>query len=358
MSTVHEIYIRTFEELECILDKRESAALNVALQLLMRRHKETSQTRENLQSLRTSVRDLNSVPDEIVSYLSVCESYFFASTIGLSTPMRSLLYKLSKVADVSELTDGQIGQMSTEGRLDAAWCAVKGVQSHIEKEWPSIVGAYFRAKLVLLQRSKYLEEINGLLGKRLIWAKLEKYEEKKMKLQVDVDKVNIFAKQLKDIDERIAQLTDVAEVTTEPEEEMGDKNRGSQSGGVSIGSIGKLTGNIVEGTQNFTGTIVGDDQINTAAPASTDIDAALRSLTELAISVERRAEAEEKLSALKKEAVKGHAANDSVIAKLVDQLIELVPRAASAVVDAFANPILSSLAGPVTQVVLNKLRGS
>jgi hypothetical protein len=67
---------------------------------------------------------------------------------------------------------------------------------------------------------------------------------------------------------------------------------------------------------------------------------------------------EEKLSALKKEAVKGHAANDSVIAKLVDQLIELVPRAASAVVDAFANPILSSLAGPVTQVVLNKLRGS
>ena len=274
--------------------------------------------------------------------------------------MRSLLYKLSKVADVSELTDGQIGQMSTEGRLEFAWSAVKGVQSHIEKEWPGIVWAYFRAKLVLLQRSKYLEEINGLLAKRLTLAKLEKYNETQIKLQVDVDKVNIFTKKLKDIDERIAQLTDVAQVTTEPEEEMGDKNRGGQSGGMSIGSIRKLTGNIVEGTQNFTGTIVGDDQINTAAPASTDIDAALRSLTEavLAISVERRAEAEEKLSALKKEAVKGHAANDSVIAKLVDQLIELVPRAASAVVGAFANPILSSLAGPVTQVVLNKLRGS
>ena len=79
MSTVHEIYIRTFEELECILDKRESAALNVALQLLMRRHKETSQTRENLQGLRSSVRDLNSVPDEIVSYLRVCEFVFFFS---------------------------------------------------------------------------------------------------------------------------------------------------------------------------------------------------------------------------------------------------------------------------------------
>jgi len=46
-----------------------------------------------------------------------------------------------------------------------------------------------------------------------------------------------------------------------------------------------------------------------------------------------------------------------VIAKLVDGLVGLVPAATSAVVSAFATPILAGIAGPVTGFVLDKLRG-
>ncbi len=67
-------------------------------------------------------------------------------------------------------------------------------------------------------------------------------------------------------------------------------------------------------------------------------------------------ESEVKLGALKQEASKGNNANDGVIAKLVDGLVELVPGAASAVVSAFATPILGGLVGPATDFVLKKLR--
>ena len=57
-------------------------------------------------------------------------------------------------------------------------------------------------------------------------------------------------------------------------------------------------------------------------------------------------EAEAKLAALKQEAAKGKEADDGVIAKLVDGLVELVPGAASAVVSAFATPILGGYRRP------------
>ena len=121
-----------------------------------------------------------------------------------------------------------------------------------------------------------------------------------------------------------------------------------QSGGVNIsGSVGSVGGDIV-----------GRDKI-TGALSKAEIDDALRPLAEAIGSApaERRAEAEEKLASLKQETVKGKAANDGVVAKLVDGLVGLVPGAASTVVSAFATPILSGVAGPVTQFVLDKLRG-
>jgi hypothetical protein len=70
-----------------------------------------------------------------------------------------------------------------------------------------------------------------------------------------------------------------------------------------------------------------------------------------------RSQAEEKLAALRQETGKGQQANDSTIAKLVDGLVALVPAAASTVVSAFATPILGGITGPVTDFVLDKLRG-
>jgi len=129
---------------------------------------------------------------------------------------------------------------------------------------------------------------------------------------------------------------------------MGEKADEGRSGGVNItGSVGSVGGDIV-----------GRDKI-VGAPSAADLDSVLRALAEAikAAPPDKRIAAEAKLADLKQEAGKGKDANDSVIAKLVDGLVGLVPAATSAVVSAFATPILAGIAGPVTGFVLDKLRG-
>jgi hypothetical protein len=129
---------------------------------------------------------------------------------------------------------------------------------------------------------------------------------------------------------------------------MGNETGQGQSGGVNIsGSVGSVGGDIV-----------GRDKI-TGAPSAAALDDALRPLVEAikTAPAEVRPEAEAKLAALKQEAAKGEKANDSTVAKLVDGLVGLVPGAVSAVVSAFATPLLGGIAGPVTQFVLDKLQG-
>jgi hypothetical protein len=129
---------------------------------------------------------------------------------------------------------------------------------------------------------------------------------------------------------------------------MGEKTGEGQSGGVDItGTVGSVGGDIV-GRDKIAGT-----------PSAAALDAALKPLIEAIGSApaEKRAAAEAKLMALKQEAAKGQKAKDRVIGDLVDGLVKLVPGAVSAVVSAFAMPILGGLAGPVTGFVLDKLRG-
>jgi integral membrane sensor domain MASE1 len=129
----------------------------------------------------------------------------------------------------------------------------------------------------------------------------------------------------------------------------GKRTGEGQSGGI----------NIHGGTLNTGGgDIVGRDKFVNQA-SSRELEEALRPLTE-AINVapqEKRAEALVKLDELKKEAEKGEKRDDGVVAKLVDQLVGLVPSAARAVVSAFGTPILGAIAGPVTKFVLGKIRG-
>jgi hypothetical protein len=125
-------------------------------------------------------------------------------------------------------------------------------------------------------------------------------------------------------------------------------HREGQSGGVNIsGTIGSVGGDIV-----------GRDKV-VGSPSAAALDAALQPLIEAlrAAPAGKRADAEQKLVGLKQEAAKGKDANDRTIAKLMDGLVGLVPGAASAVVSAFATPILGGIAGPVTGFVLEKLRG-
>jgi hypothetical protein len=129
---------------------------------------------------------------------------------------------------------------------------------------------------------------------------------------------------------------------------MDEKDNEGQSGGVNIsGTVGSIGGDIV-----------GRDK-NVGAPSAAALDAALRPLIEAiaAAPTAVKSDAEAKLAALKQETAKGKQARDGTIAKLVDELVSLIPGAASAVVGAFATPILGGLVGPVTSFVLDKLRG-
>jgi hypothetical protein len=129
---------------------------------------------------------------------------------------------------------------------------------------------------------------------------------------------------------------------------MSDKTSKGQSGGVNIG-----------GSMGFVGgDVVGRDKI-TGVPSAAALDDVLRPLSQAieTAPVDARAEAVAKLTALKEEAAKGKDAKDGVIAKLVDGLVQLAPSATSAVVSAFATPILGGITGPVTGFVLDKLRG-
>lgn len=126
---------------------------------------------------------------------------------------------------------------------------------------------------------------------------------------------------------------------------MGKKSGEGQRGGVSIsGTIGSVGGSIVGGDM----TVV----------SAAELDAALRPLHASieAAPAENRAEAGAKLAALKEEVAKGKNADDSIVAKLVDGFVSLVPAAASAIVSVFATPILGAVAGPVTKFVLDRIQ--
>jgi regulator of protease activity HflC (stomatin/prohibitin superfamily) len=136
-----------------------------------------------------------------------------------------------------------------------------------------------------------------------------------------------------------------------------------QSGGVNIpGRIGVVGGDIVGGDK-----IVGEKIVGVSSAAA--IDDAFRPVLDAikAAPSQVRPEAETKLKAIKQEAVKQEAAkqeaakqedrDDGVMAKLLNELIGLIPAAASAVGSAFATPFLGALVGPATKLVLDKLKG-
>ena len=125
---------------------------------------------------------------------------------------------------------------------------------------------------------------------------------------------------------------------------MADEKSGRQSGGV----------NISGGNVNVGGDIVGRDKITGAQISSNQLDAIFRPLEEAA---GQQPQAAQKVEALKNEAEKGKKADDGVMAKLVKGIVSLVPGAVSAVVSAFATPILGGVAGPVTKYVLDEIQG-
>jgi hypothetical protein len=102
------------------------------------------------------------------------------------------------------------------------------------------------------------------------------------------------------------------------------------------------------------GDIVGRDKIS--SHQVDDVFGPIGKVIETAGPSEKAA-AEEQFRALKNEVAKGTHADDSVVAKLVEGLVGLVPGAVAGIVSAFASPLLGGLAGPVTKYVLDKIQG-
>jgi len=131
---------------------------------------------------------------------------------------------------------------------------------------------------------------------------------------------------------------------------MGDEKSGTrQSGGVNISGGAVTVGGDIVGRDKIVGTEISQVQLNQILRPVED---AIRTA-----SPENQPQAKQKLEELKAEAAKGKNADDGVVAKLVKGLVGLVPAAVSAVVSAFATPILGGIAGPVTKYVLDEIQG-
>jgi hypothetical protein len=131
---------------------------------------------------------------------------------------------------------------------------------------------------------------------------------------------------------------------------MNDEKRAAdQSGGV----------NISGGAVTVGGDVIGRDKIVGTQISNVQLDQIFRPIEEAVRTAlpANQPEAKQKLEELKSEAAKGKNAKDGTVAKLVEGLVGLVPGAVSAVVSAFATPLLGGVAGPATKYVLDKIQG-
>lgn len=135
------------------------------------------------------------------------------------------------------------------------------------------------------------------------------------------------------------------------DEVAGDKVGGDKVDGDKIvATIGDNNSGIAIGKNITQHTTIGVDpaQINALFVEMLQAAAAARG---------KQAEAVAMVNELKAEAAKGEKAEDARLATLIDGFVELVPAGVSAVVSAFASPILAGVVGPVTKYALGKLQG-
>lgn len=125
-----------------------------------------------------------------------------------------------------------------------------------------------------------------------------------------------------------------------------DERSAGQSGGVNI-----------SGNTRVGGDIVGRDKTTGTSPAQLE-ELFLPLLNTIrAAPPEKQEEALRKAEILKSEVAKGKGADDTVVAKLLDGIVKLIPNAATALGSAFGTPILGSISGPVTKFVLDAFQG-
>jgi hypothetical protein len=129
-----------------------------------------------------------------------------------------------------------------------------------------------------------------------------------------------------------------------------ERDDSGQSGGVNFSGSGTVT---------VHGNVAGRDMTIGTQISPFHIEQVFQPVAESirSNSGANEAAALQKLDELKTEAAKGKDAKDNVMAKVIEGLAGLVPGAVSAVVGAFATPLLGGIAGPATKYVLDKIQG-
>jgi hypothetical protein len=138
---------------------------------------------------------------------------------------------------------------------------------------------------------------------------------------------------------------------------IGGDNTGSINTGKAVDTGG---GAYVEGNINTGGDFVGRDKF-VVPSSSEELQSLLASLVTLInqqAPPEQRAEALQQAEALKHELDKDRKADDGKLARIIEGLVDRVPGAIGALVNLFATPILSGIAGPITRYILDKLKGN
>jgi hypothetical protein len=138
---------------------------------------------------------------------------------------------------------------------------------------------------------------------------------------------------------------------------VGGSNRGSINTGTRIDTGG---GAYVDRNVQAGSDFVGRDKITQGIPLH-ELETLFAPLLVAAVQHAppgKQAEAVRQVEELKAETAKGKQADDGRIAKIVEGLADMIPGAVGSVLSLFAAPILGGIAGPVTQYVLDKLKGN
>jgi hypothetical protein len=131
---------------------------------------------------------------------------------------------------------------------------------------------------------------------------------------------------------------------------MAEERNPGESGGVHVHiSGGTVHSQNIAGRDIHVGTQISGSELNQVFQPVAD---AIRSAP-----ATHQPEAMEKLETLKQEAAKGQKADHGLMTRLIDGIVGLAPGALKSLAAAFGTPLLSGVAGPVTQFLLNKLTG-
>jgi hypothetical protein len=310
------------------------------------------------------------IPNELVKKVRVAvEELISPGVFATTTAIRLYMYDCirARVSTIREAMRGARSDADASIALAEEWR--DKVQSYVDQielesnkiSWPMFEHYEVRRlpetlpSGVALENRPYLPTFEVAAGLRSeIQTRLQPIERVMSEIYVgDIPTTEEQAREIVRQSSNIIIVAAGAKLNLADQMEISEMNT-VQSGGVSIsGVVGSVGGDIV-GLDKVTTTV--SHKLSTV----TVVNSALQPIADLVeeVPAEAKSKAGPKLTALDQEVSKGDDADDSSIAGFLQDIVEAIPKAAGVVASAFATPILSGIAGPVTNFVLDRFRGA